>query len=83
MVNQDSRTFLLMRLARAMKVYTLLEQPVHKTSGGMEALDRFQDLMGMAPVYRFQIHMSSFGAMTPKPSYVYSFHSCFEDRRYM
>ena len=72
-----------MRLARAMKVYTLMEQPVHDTTGGMQALDRFQDLMGLAPVYRYKVHMSSFGAMTPKPSYLYTFHSCFQDHPYI
>ena len=33
-----------MRLARAMNVCFLMEQPVHGASGGMESLDRFKEM---------------------------------------
>lgn len=33
-----------MRLARAMNVCFLLEQPVQRASGGMEMLDRFKEM---------------------------------------
>ena len=39
-----------MRLARAMRVYTLLEQPTHNTTGGMENLSRFRDMVVVQPV---------------------------------
>ena len=34
-----------MKLARAMNVCFLLEQPVHAASGGMESLDRFKEMI--------------------------------------
>lgn len=39
-----------MRVARAMRVYTLLEQPMHNTTGGMENLSRFKDMAAANPV---------------------------------
>ena len=42
----------MMRLARAMRVYTLLEQPTHNATGGMENLSRFRDMVAVNPVPR-------------------------------
>ncbi|CAE7253334.1 unnamed protein product [Symbiodinium sp. CCMP2592] len=61
------RSFLIMRLARAMKIFTLLEQPAHNTTGGMENLSRFRDMDVSfdravnieAKVDKFRIHMDS------------------------
>ena len=39
-----------MRLARAMRIYTILEQPAHNTTGGMENLSRFRDMITVNPV---------------------------------
>ncbi|CAE7301185.1 unnamed protein product [Symbiodinium sp. CCMP2592] len=55
-----------------MRVFVILEQPVHRTTGGLESLPRFKD---MAQVYRCQIQMGNFGAPTPKPTYLYSQHA--------
>ena len=38
-----ARTLLLASVARAMKLYTLLEQPRHAATGGLESLHRFRE----------------------------------------
>ena len=38
-----------MVLARAMKIFTLVEQPVHRATGGLENLPRFQEMVKTHP----------------------------------
>ena len=88
-----------------MKVFYLLEQPIHRSTGGLQGLERFRAMVKATPagtqviicdategntwhfsmlsflakVYRYEIRMSSFGAPTQKPSWIYSQHRRFQD----
>lgn len=71
------RTLLLWRFADALGIFTLLEQPVHNSTGGMQALPKFQELLRELTVYRVKVLMAWFGAETTKPTWLYVNHRAF------
>ena len=100
------RACLCMVLGNAIGAVCLLEQPRHKSTGGMETHAAFKDMcrrirvwplrvsnFGRCPegctfstseilkVYRTEIYMSAFQALTEKPTHLYANHKRFRVAR--
>lgn len=75
-----SRVILLILLADAMGLTWLLEQPINSL---LEWHPRFMELMQLHSVRRVSVNMSGFGALTMKPSWLYTCHRAWELLRSM
>ena len=64
-----SRLMLLLRLAVALELSWMVEQPVTSL---MVKHPRFQELLGLTEVFRQAVHLGAFGASSSKPIHIYS-----------